>query len=137
MKELPDITSPIPPRSWGKRFRRYQDLAAWYGKERAEVEISAHTAQPVCISALLDNVLSAVKRPENGVLITLRGKWSAIVGSMFARFCEPESLKDGVLTLKVRHSALLVELKPSCDLIVKQVNKVAGDGTCREIRLRA
>lgn len=138
MKMEQDICSPLPPGrpGLGKRRRRYSDLAAWYGAERAVVEISAHTCQPEKIDVALDNILSRIRRPENGVLITLRGQWSSIVGTMFAKFCEPELLREGVLTLKVRHSALLAELRPSCDLIIKRVNSVIGEDTCKEIRLR-
>ena len=100
------------------------------------MEISAHTRQPKAIGALLDEELTRIRRPENGVLLKLRGQWGKVVGSMFAKFTEAESLKDGILTLKVRHSALLVELQPSCDLIVKRVNEVSGESTCKEVRLR-
>lgn len=138
MKSEQDICITIPPghSGLGKRRRRYSDLASWYGSERAAVEISAHTCQPKKIDVALDDILSRIKRPENGVLITLKGQWSSIVGAMFAKFCEPEVLRDGVLTLKVRHSALVAELKPSCDLIIKRVNSIIGSDTCKEIRLR-
>ena len=136
MSKTPDITAPLPPRLTGKRRVRYSMLANWYGSERADVEISAHTCQPKVIGTLLDEELTRIRRPENGVLLKLRGEWGKVVGSMFAKFTEAESLKDGILTLKVRHSALLVELKPSCDLIAKRVNEVVGENTCKEVRLR-
>ena len=136
MSKTPDITAPLPPRLTGKRRVRYSMLANWYGSERADVEISAHTCQPKIIGTLLDEEFTRIRRPENGVLLKLRGEWGKVVGSMFAKFTEAESLKDGILTLKVRHSALLVELKPSCDLIAKRVNEVAGENTCKEVRLR-
>ena len=129
-------SAPLLPRQLGKRRNRYAMLAQWYGPERAAVEISAHTCQPRKIDFLLEDILVKIRRPENGVLLTLRSKWSEIVGSMFAKFTEAESLKDGILTLKVRHSALLVELKPSCDLIVKRVNEVVGENTCSSVQLR-
>ena len=134
-KSSENFTS-LPPRNLGKRRIRYSMLAQWYGDERAEVEISAHTSQARRIDTLLDDILVKIRRPENGVLLTLRSKWSEVVGTMFAKFTEAESLKDGVLTLKVRHSALLVELKPSCDLIVKRVNEVIGENTCTAVQLR-
>lgn len=137
MKKVPqDICVPIPARRFDLRRRRYQMLKMWYGDERAVVEISAHTAQPKKIDLLLDDVLGRIRRPENGIIIRMKGQWSSIIGSMFSRFCEPESLRDGVLTLKVKHSALLVELKPSSDLICKKINTVFGENVCREVRLR-
>ena len=88
-------------------------LSLWYGRERASVEITDHTHQPCRIGVLVDDVLAGIRRPENGVLVTLRANWNKLVGGGFARFTEPVSLRDGVLTLKVRHSALLMELQPS------------------------
>ena len=117
------------------RRRRYAMLEMWYGRERAELEISAHTCQPQKLDVLLDGVLGQIRHRENGIIISLNGQWEKIVGSMFARFTEPESLKDGILSLKVKHSALLVELRPSCDLIRKRINEVCKEDVCREIRL--
>ena len=129
--------APIPAGRRGKhlRRRRYAMLEMWYGRERAELEISAHTCQPQKLDVLLDGVLGQIRHRENGIIISLNGQWEKIVGSMFARFTEPESLKDGILSLKVKHSALLVELRPSCDLIRKRINEVCKEDVCREIRL--
>ena len=137
MSVTQDICVPIPAGKRGKKLRRrrYYLLESWYGRERAELEISAHTCQPRQLDLLLENVFNSIRRPENGIVINLRSQWEKIVGSMFARFTEPESLKEGVLTLKVRHSALLVELRPSCDLIRRRVNEISGSEVCREIRL--
>jgi hypothetical protein len=138
MSNPQDNCAPIPPGKRGKtlRRRRYQILEMWYGRERAEVEISAHTSQVRPVDVLLDEVLGRIRRKENGIIINLKGQWEKIVGNMFARFTEPEMLKEGVLTLKVKHSALLVELRPSCDLIRQRINSICGEEVCREIRLR-
>ena len=132
------LTAPIPPGKAGKgaRRRRYSMLAAWYGKERAAGEIAAHTAQPEKFDSLLDRVLEEISGRDKEMLVRLRRDWPRIIGGTFSRFCEPAVLREGVLTLKVRHSALLVELKPSCDLIRQKVNSVIGEEVCREIRLR-
>ena len=135
-KNTQDIYAPIPAKRSGLRRRRFQMLAMWYGTERAENEISAHTAMPKSISEVLDAELAGIRRPENGMVIRLRSEWSSVVGSMFARFCEPETLRNGILTLKVKHSALLVELKPSCDIICTKVNKILGENSCKEVRLK-
>lgn len=125
----------VPPRRSDLRRRRYQMLSLWYGDERAVNEISAHTCQPRRIGTLLDLELQKINRPDNGHLIRINSEWEKIIGSSFARFCKPVALRDGVLSLKVRHSALLVELKPSCDLIKKRINTVLNSEVCREIRL--
>jgi hypothetical protein len=136
MKKPQDICVPISLRRKVLRRNRFQLLSAWYGDERAAVEISAHTASPQSISTLLDAELARIRRPENGMVIKLRSEWNSVVGNMFSRFTEPETLRDGILTLKVKHSALLVELKPSCDIICAKVNKILGNGSCKEVRLR-
>lgn len=136
MKDAQDICVPISLRRKALRRQRYQLLEQWYGRERAVNEIAAHTAQPKKIDSLIEDVLGKIRRPENGIIIRLRSQWNNVVGSMFARFTEPENLKDGVLTLKVRHSAMLVELKPSCDLIRNKINQISGREVCREVRLR-
>jgi hypothetical protein len=136
MKKAQDICAPIPARRSGLRRTRFQMLSLWYGDERAANEIAAHTYEPKPLADLLDAELSNIRRPENGMLITLRAQWPTIAGNMFSRFCEPESLNDGVLTLKVKHSALLMELKPCCDIFCTKVNQVLGEGSCKEIKLR-
>lgn len=121
MKSPEASEAPLPPRRSGLRRRRTEMLTMWYGAERAAVEIAAHTAQPKNIVDLIDSELSRLRRPENSAFIQLRTHWNEIMVSGIARFTEPLSLKNGVLTLKVRHSALLMELQPSLDLILKRV----------------
>ena len=137
MSNQRDISASLPPGKRGRaaRKRRYLMLAQWYGESAAEYEIAAHTCQPRRIDSLLCDILEKINRPENGVLIRLRSEWESIIGSTFARFCEPVTFRNNVPTLKVRHSALLVELKPSCDLIRDKVNLVIGKNICSEIRL--
>ena len=123
----------IPPRNYGKRRIRYDMLAMWYGHERADVEISAHTSQPEAISGIIDEVLMESRKRNNpGAIAALASRWSEVVGNMFASCCTPVVLKDGTLTVQVRHSALIAELNMSKDLMLKAVNRVSG-GICREI----
>ncbi len=133
--QTPISTAPLPPRSRYLRKRRFEMLAQWYGKERAANEIASHTVQPQNIGVLLDDILGKIRRPENGNLIKLRSNWRTFAGNSFARFSQPDSLRDGVLTLKVRHSALLLELQPSLDLLRENINREIGQEICREIRL--
>ena len=122
MKSSPAPDDPLPPRRHDLRRRRTEMLTMWYGEARAAVEIAAHTAQPKSISSLIDKELARLHSPESGALIQLRTHWSELLGAGFSRFTEPLSLRDGVLTLKVRHSALLMELQPSQDLILKRIH---------------
>ncbi|MBR2344414.1 MAG: DUF721 domain-containing protein [Lentisphaeria bacterium] len=128
-------TDPLPARQYALRRRRMELLTLWYGRERAAAEISCHTRQPQEISVLINDVLSNIKRPENGILIKLRADWGKLIGSGFSRYTEPVALKNGVLTLKVKHSALLMELQPSLDLIQDRINRELGENTCQDIKL--
>lgn len=129
------LSARIPPRRADLRRRRFGLLASWYGQERAELEIAAHTAQPRRIGDLIDVELARIRRPEQGQLIKLRTVWPQIVGGNFARFTEPSVLRDGVLTIKVRHSALLMELQESRDLLRQRVNTQLGGEVCSSVRL--
>ena len=135
MKPEDGRSDPIPPRRADLRRRRFGLLAAWYGRERAEWEIAAHTAQPRSIGELVDVELAKIRRPEQGQLIKLRTVWPQIVGGNFARFTEPSALRDGMLTIKVRHSALLMELQESKDLLRQRVNAQLGGEICSSVRL--
>lgn len=126
----------IPPGRRGEPLRRRRAalLGLWYGEDRSAVEIAAHTCQATRVDEILDGVMEKLRRPEEGSLLRLRSDWASVVGGSFARFCEPVSFREGVLTLRVRHSALLVELKPSADLILHRVNAILGQELCCEVR---
>ena len=57
----------IPPGKAGlyKRRERYKLLAEWYGNSLADVEISAHTYQPLAIQDVIDDVLLEPGRGNN------------------------------------------------------------------------
>ena len=61
MNKTPERLSPqgIPVGRKGryKRRERYNLLASWYGEERAAVEISTHTFQPMAIKDLVQEVM--------------------------------------------------------------------------------
>lgn len=125
----------LPQKDYLARNRRYQMLAAWYGAERAETEITAHTCRPELISGVLDDVLSQVRNQSAGVVVTLRSQWSNVIGATFAGFCEPEDFRDGVLYIKVRHSALIAELSPMSDIFIAAVNKLlTAPSQCKAVR---
>lgn len=133
MKQNPDSLV-IPPRRSDIRRRRRELLNCWYGETRGAVEIAAHTMQPQSIGDLVASELARIERTEIATLIQLRDAWSELIGKGFSRFTEPHSLRDGVLVLKVRHSALVMELTPSLDIILKQVNS-RFPGICASIKL--
>ena len=114
----------IAPRSFGKRRIRYDLLEGWYGKERAGVEIAAHTCQPSSVASVIDEALKELdKRNSNGALTMLHSQWEKIIGRSFAAYTAPKALKDGKLLLEVRHSAIIPELSMSKDLFIRAVNR--------------
>ena len=123
----------IAPRAYGKRRIRYDLLSQWYGKERAAVEIAAHTCQPEAIGNIIDKVLlEPGKRNNLNVIAGLQAQWKELVGGCFAAYTAPKTLQDGKLVIEVRHSALIAELAPSKDLFIAAVRKIAGD-ICSEV----
>ena len=116
-----------------KRRERYNLLASWYGEERAAVEISTHTFQPMAIKDLVQEVMLEPGRGNNANIIAgLQAQWKELVGGCFAAYTAPKSLRDGKLTIEVRHSALIAELSPSKDLFIKAVNKLS-ENLCSEV----
>ena len=121
-------------RGLARRRRRFLLLSQWYGPERAEVEMAAHTVQPRSAKELIGEELSRILRPETRAVIRLRSMWDTVVGGNLAKFTEPATLNDRILTLKVRHSALLMELRESGDMIVRRVNDALGEEVCSAVR---
>ena len=124
---------PVGKKGRAKRRERYDLLASWYGDERAAVEISTHTFQPSAIKDLVQDVmLEPGKRNNTNIIAELQAQWKELVGGCFAAYTAPESLRDGKLVIKVRHSALIAELAPSKDLFIKAVNKLS-ENLCSEV----
>ena len=115
---------------------RYLLLKNWYGKERAKVEMAAHSPQPVSVGEVMTELCAGLSDPEIARFIEIESSWEKIVGQgPAAAFAHPAGLNDGVLTLAVRHSALLRELAPSLDLLRSRINARFGETVCREILL--
>lgn len=117
---------PVGQRGRFKRRERYDLLASWYGAERAAVEISSHTFQPMAIKELVNEVmLEPGRRNNSNIIAGLQSQWKQLVGGCFAAYTAPKSLRDGTLIIEVRHSALIAELSPSKDLFIQAVNKLS------------
>ncbi len=115
---------------------RYLLLKNWYGKERAKVEMAAHSPQPVSVGEVVDELCGELAAPEAGYYIELETHWKEkIAAGPAATLAHPAGLDRGVLSLEVRHSALIRELAPSLDLLKKRINAYFGQEVCREIRL--
>ena len=79
--------------------------------------------------------MAQLETPEARALRRLREMWPSIGGVWLANMTVPEDWRDGVLTLAVRHSALLRELRQSLELIREAVSKQMPEVPCTEIRL--
>lgn len=118
-----------------QRREHYGLLRNWYGPERAAVEISAHTPQPVALSEVVDAVCGDIRSPEVAHFIELETSWEKIIGPAMARLARPVRLQEKVLYLEVPHSALIRELAPSLDLFLRRIAACIGKGACESIKL--
>ena len=116
------------------RKQRLSLLSDWYGQDYAAAEIAAHLSQPRTLQNGIRAVMAQLETPEMRALRSLRECWTEVAGAWMSRMTFPGEWRDGVLTVEVRHSALLRELKPSLELLREEVAR-RFDCPCREIRL--
>ena len=119
------------------RRKMYDILSSWYGSDYAAVEISQHTPKTTHISNSLDELLKKVKPEKVQRLDELKENWSNIVGEVISQLTAPETWNNNILTLSVRHSALIQELTPSLELVKAKIEECYGANSCVEIQLVA
>ena len=110
-------------------------LKDWYGEEFAAAEVAAHVSTPVPLGEGVRKLMGALETPERRILRILRDNWDETVGPAISKLAEPLSWNDGTLTVEVRHSALLMELNPSLELLKTAVNAKLTDAECKEVKL--
>ena len=110
-------------------------LNSWYGRERAAVEFSAYTQEAVNIADVVSEVCRNLADREVREFIRISTRWNEIIPGKLAACAQPARLQEGVLSLEVRHSALIRELAPSLDLFLARIAAAVGEGICKEIRL--
>ena len=118
-----------------KHRERFGMLREWYGDDFAAVEVAAHISHPVTLQRSIAELMAGVGAPEVLALQQLRMQWPEIAGDAFSRFALPGSWENGVLTLEVRHSALLRELRPSLEIIREAVKRRFPEVDCTEVVL--
>lgn len=116
------------------RKERLSLLNDWYGSDFAAAEIAAHISHPHSLQDGVRAVMAELETPEARALRTLRMRWPEVAGAWISRVTFPAEWSNGVLTLAVRHSALLRELKPSLELLCEAINR-SSDCPCAEVRL--
>ena len=119
-----------------ERRKRFGLLSDWYGEDFARTEIAAHTTAAYDLADDMTALLAEVSTRENTAYIDLAANWSSFVGA-FSRLATPGGVKDGVLLLNVRHSALLRELQNISDIILPKLAERYGEGVFKDIRLVA
>lgn len=117
-----------------ERRKRFGMLSYWYGEEYARTEISAHTGKVHSLKDDINKLLGEITTGESTVYIDLTANWQTLGGAV-AKLTTPGGLRDGVLFLEVRHSALLRELQNISEILLPKLNERFGEGTIKEIRL--
>lgn len=117
------------------RDQRYRLLKNWYGEERAQIEIAAHTRQPVNAATVIEELVKQFRNEETANFLVLESNWEKIAGQQFAAYAKPKRLENDILYLKVRHSAMIRELTPSLDLVLGNLNRFFGKQVCNDIKL--
>ena len=117
-----------------ERRKRFGLLSDWYGEDYAKTEISAHTFKVHSLGDDINDLLGQITTRENAVFIDLSANWQTLGGAI-AKLTTPGGLRDGVLFLEVRHSALLRELQNISEIILPKLNEHYGESVFKEIRL--
>ena len=64
----------------------------------------------------------------------LRAMWKEVAGDFVARHATPVSLKGGCLTLHVLQPAIRFQLEQTRTVLLKNIQKAAGEGVVKSIR---
>jgi len=115
-----------------KRYKQYGKmeklLKDWYGDESGRTEIRSYLPEVVSIDSVLDKILNDVMGPKERKLVELKKNWELLVGNMVSKYSEPVSIKYKILTIEVKNSALLMELRNfQLPLLEKKIKSFCGD----------
>lgn len=75
--------------------------------------------------------LGLEKKVKQGILIS---NWPDIVGQQIAQVTKAEKVEDGILIVKCNHSVWRNELYFQKKVLIKKLNKIAGEKLIRDIR---
>ena len=121
-----------------KRRKKYNTLEAilkdWYGDDFGGHEVAAYLPDLVHIKEELDIVLNGALGPQEYKLLDLKKNWENLVGGQVAKVSEPVSIKNKVLTIEVKNSIWLMELKNfHKPLVEEKVKSFCGNDFCSVI----
>ena len=117
-------------------YKMYSLLSAWYGRERAQNEITAYTPQAVSAGDIANGILKKTVSPDLLKTIKITENWESIAGKQIAKISSPVSFQKKVLTVQVKHSVWFRELStgPAKNMIIKKINELYGKNHCKEIQ---
>jgi hypothetical protein len=117
-------------------YKMYSLLNDWYGRERAQNEITAYTPQTVSAGDIADKILKKTISPDLLKTIKITENWKNIAGAQIAKISSPVSFKRKVLCVQVSHSVWFRELTtgPARNMIIKRINEIYGEKYCKEIQ---
>ncbi|MDD3154623.1 MAG: DciA family protein [Victivallaceae bacterium] len=121
----------------GRRYARkvrYDLLCAWYGEAFAATEMAAHTQSASELSEVMSELLKKTLTGELYLRMEIERRWPELSGALLGKFGKVVSLEEKVLTVEVRHPALLLECRDMTDLIRDKINLDFGANACTEVR---
>ena len=83
-------------------------------------------ADPVSLTASLDGVVKSLRGPSSRVVGGLFGRWSEAVGEQVAQHVRPIKLDQGVLSVEVDDPAWATQVKFLTSMIIARLAEVAG-----------
>jgi predicted nucleic acid-binding Zn ribbon protein len=82
--------------------------------------------EPVSLAASLDGVVKSLRGPGSRVVGGLFGRWSEAVGEQVAQHVRPIKLDQGVLSVEVDDPAWATQVKFLTPTIIARLAEVAG-----------
>lgn len=114
----------------------YSLLSAWYGPERAGIEINAYTPKAESIGDVAGKILKKTVSPDLLKTIEITENWQKIAGAQIAKVASPLNFKQKILCIQVNHSVWLRELStgPAKAMIIAKINELYGKNYCTDIK---
>jgi predicted nucleic acid-binding Zn ribbon protein len=91
---------------------------------------------PVPIKGALQETLQAQGLGHLLQEARLREKWTDLMGARAAGIAEMDSLRDGLLSVRVADAAWRTELHYQRDALLQKANQILGTNSVKDVRLR-
>jgi len=116
-------------------LRKIQSLLdEWYGRERANTEITVHQPHAVHISQPLEKLIQDAFNPKELILLNLKKNWPTLMGHPVGTAATPVKIENNTLVVEVPRSAWLMEIKRYHHKTIKaKVDQFCGMDFCKNI----